>query len=111
MDALQHPMTILPVTLYLLSILYLVLLSPVLGGTAPAIILISVAGVATAANFFWRYFARFDMQVCGEGPRISCSYGKGGGQSRAGDRAFARHARERVRWTSTGLKDSKPSSS
>ena len=79
LDALQHPMTILPVTLYLLSILYLVLLSPVLGGTAPAIILISVAGVATAANFFWRYFARFDMKYAGKARELVALMEKEGG--------------------------------
>jgi len=42
--AMQHPATILPFTLCILSIIYLLLLSPVLGGALWAIIPLSCSG-------------------------------------------------------------------
>jgi uncharacterized membrane protein (DUF106 family) len=58
-DAVQHPATILPFTLFVLSIIYFVLFSPVLGGALPAIILLVASGLVAAGAFLWRYFVRY----------------------------------------------------
>lgn len=60
-EAMQHPSTILPFALCILSIIYLVLLSPVLGGALGAIILLICSGVLAVGSFFWRYSIRYSQ--------------------------------------------------
>ena len=62
MDALQQPTTILPLALCILSIIYVLLLSPVLGGAVAAIVLLIVGAVLATASFFWRYSIRFNAE-------------------------------------------------
>jgi len=57
--ALQHPVTILPFALCILSIIYLVLFAPAFGGTMAAIILLACSGVVAAGSFFLRYSVRY----------------------------------------------------
>jgi hypothetical protein len=61
-DAVQHPATILPFALCVVSIIYLVLFSPVLGGALAAIILLIAAGIVAAGTFLWRYFVRYSEE-------------------------------------------------
>jgi hypothetical protein len=55
LDALQHPMTILPAALCGLSLIYLVLVSDILGGTRYVIMLLFCSTVIAAGSFLWRY--------------------------------------------------------
>ena len=59
--AMQHPATIFPFTLCILSIIYLLLLSPVLGGALWAIILLSCSGAVAVGCFFWLYSIRYSQ--------------------------------------------------
>ena len=58
-DAVQHPAAILPFALCALSIVYLVIFSPVLGGALVAIILLVASAVVAAGGFVWQYFIRY----------------------------------------------------
>jgi hypothetical protein len=58
-DALQHPATILPLTLCILAILYLVLLSDIFGKALGAIILLICSGIVAIGSFLWRYSIRY----------------------------------------------------
>jgi hypothetical protein len=51
----QHPTTILPFALCALSLVYLVLYAPVLGGVAWAVALLICSGLVAVGSFFWRY--------------------------------------------------------
>ncbi len=57
-DAVQHPATLLPLAV-VMSILYLVLVSPILGGGLWAMVLLAVSGILAAAGFGWRYVFRY----------------------------------------------------
>jgi len=59
LDALQHPMTILPSAFCILSIIYLVLLSDILGGARYAIIFSFCSIVTATSSFFWLYSIRY----------------------------------------------------
>ena len=61
-DAMQHPTTILPFALCILSFIYFVLYSPVLGGDLGAIILLICSGIVAAGSFFWRYSIRYHQE-------------------------------------------------
>ncbi len=54
-DALQHPATILPAAVCIISAIYLLLLSPLLGGGTGAIALTAVSGITATASFISRY--------------------------------------------------------
>jgi uncharacterized membrane-anchored protein len=58
-EAIQHPFTVLPLTLFGLSIIYLGIFPATFGGTLLAIILLISSGVLAAASFFWRYSVRY----------------------------------------------------
>lgn len=59
--ALQHPTTILPLTLCTLSIIYLTLFAPAFGGAMAAIILLACSAVVAAGSFFLRYSVRYSQ--------------------------------------------------
>lgn len=59
-DAIQNPLTILPLTLSILSVIYLVLYAPVLGGALVAVVLFGLAGVVAGGSFLWRYAFRYN---------------------------------------------------
>ncbi len=59
-DALQHPTTILPLTLCILAITYLVLFSDIYGGTLGAIILLICSAIVATGSFIWRYSIRYN---------------------------------------------------
>ena len=58
-DAVQHPATLLPLTAAVLSVLYLTLVSPIVGGGLWAMVLIAVSGILAAVGFVWRYVLRY----------------------------------------------------
>jgi uncharacterized membrane-anchored protein len=58
-EAIHHPFTVLPLTLFGLSIIYLGIFPATFGGTLLAIILLISSGVLAAASFFWRYSVRY----------------------------------------------------
>ena len=58
-EALQHPATILPLTLCILAILYLVLLSDIFGKALGAIILLICSGIVATGSFLRRYSIRY----------------------------------------------------
>ena len=58
-DAVQHPATLLPLATFVMSVLYLVLVSPILGGAPWAMVLLAVSGILAAAGFVWRYVIRY----------------------------------------------------
>lgn len=59
-EAIQHPLTAIPLALSFLSVIYLGLFPPSFGGILKAIILLIVSGGMAAASFWWRYYVRFD---------------------------------------------------
>ncbi len=59
-EAIQHPLTAIPLTLSVLSVIYLGIFPPSFGGILKAIILLIVSGGMAAASFWWRYYVRFD---------------------------------------------------
>ena len=58
-DAVQHPATLLPLAGSIVSALYLLLVSPVLGGSIWAVGLLALTGVVSIASFSWRYVFRY----------------------------------------------------
>ena len=58
-DAVQHPATLLPLAGFVMSVLYLMLVSPILGGGLPAMVLLAISGVLATAGFVWRYVLRY----------------------------------------------------
>jgi len=58
-DALQHPMTILPSAVCIISIVYFVLLADIIGGARYAIIIFTGSAVISMASFFWFYSIRY----------------------------------------------------
>ena len=61
-EAIQYPATIIPFTLGILSAIYLLLLSPVVGGSQEALILLICSGVVAVGSFFWRYSIRYSQE-------------------------------------------------
>jgi len=58
-DAIQHPLTILPLALCLLASMYLIFFAEIFGGALGTMVLLICAGVMTIASFFWQYFFRY----------------------------------------------------
>ncbi len=56
LDALQHPMTILPAAFCILWIIYWVLLEDIIGGAGYILIIILSSAVVAAGSFLWLYF-------------------------------------------------------
>ena len=54
-EALQHPATLLPLAVSIISVVYLLLLSPIFGSALGAIILASISGTAAAVSYYSRY--------------------------------------------------------
>ena len=79
-DAMQHPMAILPFTLVILSIIYLILFSPVLGGAPVAIVLLIVSGVVAGGAFFWRYLIRFNEEYARKALEVMARLDQASGQ-------------------------------
>ncbi|MBW1899957.1 MAG: hypothetical protein JRI61_13035 [Deltaproteobacteria bacterium] len=59
-EAIQHPLTAVPLALSGLSIIYLGLFPSTFGGVLKAVILLAVSGGIAAASFWWRYYVQFD---------------------------------------------------
>ena len=59
LDAVQHPATLLPLAVAVMSVLYLLLVSAIVGGGLWAMVLLVVSGIGTAAGFVWRYVLRY----------------------------------------------------
>ena len=58
-DAIQHPLTMLPLATCLLASMYLIFFADIFGGALGTIILLICAGAVTIASFFWQYFFRY----------------------------------------------------
>jgi len=58
-DAMQHPTTILALGVAVVSLIYLLLVSPLLGGSLGALIVLICSAVMAAGSFFWRYSIRY----------------------------------------------------
>lgn len=61
-DALQQPTTILPLALVFVSLIWLLFLSPVVGGGMVPLVLLMVGVVLAGGSYFWRYSIRFDQE-------------------------------------------------
>ena len=59
LDAVQHPATLLPLAVCIMSGIYLLVLSPVFGGGFWAVVVLVVSGVAAVASFTRRYIFRY----------------------------------------------------
>ena len=59
LDAVQNPATLLPLAVFIASGIYLLVLSPVLGGALWAVVLLIVCGIVAAASFVWRCIFRY----------------------------------------------------
>ena len=57
-DAVQHPATLLPLAVAIMSVIYLLVLSPVFGGKPWAAALLAASGIVATASFVWRYVFR-----------------------------------------------------
>ena len=57
-DALQHPATLLPATVSAMSVIWLLVLSPVFYGRLWAIVLLAVSGTVAIGSFVWQYVFR-----------------------------------------------------
>ena len=58
LEAFQHPTTIIPLFVAVMSIIFLVFFSDSVGGALFATILSAVSGVVAISFFIWRYFLR-----------------------------------------------------
>ena len=58
-DAVQHPATLLPLAVAIMSVTYLLVLSPVFGGRPWATALLAVSGTVAIGSFVWRYVFRY----------------------------------------------------
>lgn len=54
-EAVQHPATLLPLAVCVMSAIYLLLLSPIFGGALWAIVLTAISGIAATASYLYRY--------------------------------------------------------
>jgi hypothetical protein len=54
-DALQHPAVLLPLAVFIMSVFYLALVSPILGGGLSALVLLAICGLLAVVSFVWRY--------------------------------------------------------
>ena len=61
-DAVQHPAALLPLAVSAMSVIYLLVLSPVFGGGSWAIVLLVTSGTVAAAAFTWRYTSRYSIE-------------------------------------------------
>ena len=59
LDAVQHPPTLLPLAVCIMSGIYLLVLSPVFGGGLWAVVVLVISAVVAIASFLWRYFFRY----------------------------------------------------
>jgi hypothetical protein len=59
-DAIQHPLTMLPLALSLLASMYLIFFADIFGWALGSLVLLIGAGVVTIASFFWQYFFRYN---------------------------------------------------
>jgi len=59
-DAIQHPLTMLPLALCLLASMYLIFFADIFGGALGTLVLIICAGVVTIASFIWQYFFHYN---------------------------------------------------
>ncbi len=55
LDALQHPTTLLPLAVCIISTTYLLLLSPMFGGAPGAIMIAALSGMAAVGSYLYRY--------------------------------------------------------
>jgi len=55
LDTLQHPTTLLPLNVWIISTIYLLLLSPMLGGAVVAIIFAALSGMAAMGLYLYGY--------------------------------------------------------
>ncbi len=58
-DAVQHPAILLPLAAAIMAVLYLYLVSPILGGGLWAMVILAVSGIGTVMGFVWRYVLRY----------------------------------------------------
>ena len=61
-EALQHQATLLPLTVSFLCVIYLLMLSPILGGILWAIVLLVTSGLMATTGFVWRYSFRYKVE-------------------------------------------------
>ena len=61
-EALQHQATLLPLAVFILCVIYLLLLSPILGGILWAIVLLVTSGLMATTGFVWRYSFRYKVE-------------------------------------------------
>jgi hypothetical protein len=92
-DALQHPATIIPLTSFLLSIIYILLYAPIFGGVIIAFALTIGSGLAATGSFFWRYSIRFTEEYVKKTQELLDALDREGG---ARYRAELRQKRERL---------------
>jgi hypothetical protein len=58
-DAVQHPLTMVPLASCLLASMYLIFFADIFGGALGTLVLIICAGVTTIASFIWQYFFHY----------------------------------------------------
>lgn len=62
LGAVQHPMTLLPLAVCIMSGVYLLVLTPVFGGGFWPVVVLVVSGVAAVTSFIWRYIFRYSEE-------------------------------------------------
>jgi len=60
-DAIQQPVTIISIAISTLSIIYLLLLSGLFGGSSGAIIILICSALVGAGSFYWHYSVRYSQ--------------------------------------------------
>jgi hypothetical protein len=61
-EALQHQATLLPLTVFFLCLIYLLMLSPILGGILWVIVLLVTSILMATTGFLWRYSFRYKLE-------------------------------------------------
>lgn len=61
LDALQHPATLLPLSILVMAVIFILVLSPLFGWRW-ALVAIIASGIVAIASFIWRYFLRFGQE-------------------------------------------------
>ena len=97
--ALQHPATILPLAIAVLSLFHLVGISPFSGQASWAIIPLVVAGIGAAGSFSWIYSIRHDVEYAKKVQEIMAVQSR---ESREVEEAELRQLRDTLR---TGFSD------
>ena len=92
-DAIQHPVTIIPLASCLLSTVYILLYAPIFGGSIIAFLLIVGSGLAATGSFFWRFYIRFNEEFVKKTQELLDAMDREGG---ARYRADLRQKRERL---------------